>query len=199
MEQELSDALHIGELALGSGRVYRQVSHADGKPESDTDHAVMLTWLACSLAARWYPQLDIGLVAQLASAHDVCEVYAGDDYAVDRTPERAAAKAAREAAAIERIGGELPSLPWLAAMARAYERQDTAEARFVKAVDKVCPKIVLRVTGELNARLLSMGWEQVTAFRDAETAAMDVYAADFPEILALRETFNELLAPTFQA
>jgi len=107
------------------------------------------------------------------------------------------AQKAREAAAIGQIQRELPVLPWLPDTEIAYERQDTPEARFVHAVDKLCPKISLRVTGELSARLLEMGPERVAAFRDAEAADMNRYAADFPQILALRDQLNTVLASSF--
>ncbi|WP_020572326.1 hypothetical protein [Parafrankia discariae] len=46
----------LGRLALAFGRITRLASHPNGGPaESDTDHTVMLGWVACSLAVALYP------------------------------------------------------------------------------------------------------------------------------------------------
>jgi putative hydrolases of HD superfamily len=74
----LADSLvDLARLALAFGRVDRTaVYHPDQTtPESDTDHTVMLGWAACAIAATWFPQLDLGLVAQFALVHDAPEVY----------------------------------------------------------------------------------------------------------------------------
>ncbi len=93
-------------LALAFGRIDRTaVHHPDGTPESDTDHTVMLGWVACSLAAR-FPGLDIGLVAQFALAHDAPEVYAGDTPTLRIDATGRAAKADRERAATARLAVE---------------------------------------------------------------------------------------------
>ena len=120
----------------------------DGSPESDTDHTVSLTWVACTLAARYAPELDVGLVAQFAAVHDAPEVYAGDvptQRALTRA--EAAAKHAAEADAIRRLTVTAGAGSWLPRTVEAYERMDTPEARFVWAVDKIVPKVLSVITG----------------------------------------------------
>lgn len=194
--QVMNNIFHVVRLALSYGRVERGVSHPDGRPETDTDHAVSLAWLACSLAAKWYPQLDRGLIAQFAVVHDAPEVYAGDTYAV--TTITAAGKddqRDREHAATARIDCELRDLGWLPATIMHYETQSVPEARFTRAVDKLMPKIVLRIEGNVPGRLASHGVTRAIAaeFRSQEAAAMNSYAADFPEILQLRDELNAML------
>jgi putative hydrolase of HD superfamily len=109
--------------------------------ETDTDHTVMLGWLAPSLAAS-FPGLDVGLVAQFALVHDAPEVYAGDTPTLLITSAGQAAKEAREAAAVEQLATEFAWLPWFPATVREYESQRAPEARFVRAVDKILPKVV---------------------------------------------------------
>jgi putative hydrolase of HD superfamily len=191
----IRDVFHLVKLALAFGRVERGVSHSDGKPETDTDHSVSLAWLACSLAQLWYPGLDRGLIAQLAVVHDAPEVYAGDTYAVTAAEEEKKAKTEREHAAVKQITDELKSLSWLPTMIMFYELQNSPEARFVRAVDKLMPKIVLRHEGKIGVRLGSHGvtTEIARAFRAREAAEMSQYAADFPEVLALREELNTMI------
>jgi putative hydrolase of HD superfamily len=74
----LADSLvDLARLALAFGRVDRTAVYLPDQttPESDTDHTVMLGWAACAIAATWFPQLDLGLVAQFALVHDAPEVY----------------------------------------------------------------------------------------------------------------------------
>lgn len=187
---------HLTKLALSYGRVERGVSHPDGKPETDTDHSVSLAWLACSLARKLYPHLDQGLIAQFAIVHDAPEIYAGDTYAVTAGKEERQAQKEREHAALCRIQEEMEGLDWLPRMISRYEEQSDPEARFVWAIDKMMPKIVLRIEGKPGERLRTWG---VTAdiirdFRIREQQEFEKRVSDFPEIIKLREELHALLS-----
>jgi 5'-deoxynucleotidase YfbR-like HD superfamily hydrolase len=182
----LPEVLHLGRLANALGAVDRGLNREDGAPESDTDHSVMVSWLACSLAARWYPALDVGLVAQLAVVHDAVEVYAGDTYAVGLTSEGKQQKEERERAALRRLETELPGLNWLTELIAIYEKQELPEARFVWAVDKLVTKVSCVFDGcaEVSKRVTM---PTRLEFLNAEAGRMQVRVADFPRILQLRE------------
>ena len=182
-------------LALAYGRVERGVNHPDGKPETDTDHSVSLAWLACSLAQKFYPELDKGKIAQFAIVHDAVEVYAGDTYAVTAGDEGRRFQAEREHEAYEQIRDQFTVLPWLPEMIAEYERFDCPEANFVRAVDKMMPEIVLRIEGCPGKTLRSKGVtpEMIHEFREYKQAQMNGYAKDFPELLKLREELYALL------
>lgn len=78
-ERTADVTLNLGRLALLFGRVNRITKHDDGMTlESDTDHTIMLSLLACAFASKYMPDLDIGRVAQFALVHDLVEAYAGD-------------------------------------------------------------------------------------------------------------------------
>ena len=145
MDPKIPDAvIQLGALAMQYATVKRVTFLADGvTPESDTDHTVMIGLVACAVAARHDPRLDVGLVAQFALVHDLVETYAGDTNTFGGLSEHAwAEKDEREAAALLRIESELSdSLPWVADTIRAYESLATPEARFVKTIDKIMPKI----------------------------------------------------------
>ena len=99
--EEVADAaIRLAALALAFGRIDRTAcTHPDGTPESDSDHTVMLGWLAPSLAALTEPGLDPHLVAAYALVHDAVEVHAGDTPTLVITSQGRAEKAARERAA----------------------------------------------------------------------------------------------------
>lgn len=179
----------LARLALAFGRIDRTaVYHPDGAtPESDTDHTVMLGWVACALAARFFPALDVGLVAQFALVHDAPEVYAGDTPTLRIDAAGRAAKAAREHAATRRLAAEFGArLPWLPALVGRYEGQDCAEARFVRGVDKVLPKAVHLLDGCAGLREHGMGRAELAGVLEAQRADMAGYVGEFAELMALR-------------
>ena len=184
---EPADVIRLGQVALAFGRVNRITRHEDGTtPESDTDHTVMLGLIACALAERWYPHLNRGLVAEYALVHDLVEVHAGDTPTLSIDAAGAAAKEQREQEAAQRLEDEfIGSLPWVPLMITAYEARTTPEARFVRAVDKLLPKI----THLLNDRatLIEQGITraELEASWNRQADALTGYASDFPELLSL--------------
>jgi 5'-deoxynucleotidase YfbR-like HD superfamily hydrolase len=186
----LTDAMvDLGRLALAFGRIDRTaVYHPDGvTPESDTDHTVMLGWLACALAARCFPHLDLGLVAQFALVHDAPEVYAGDTPTLRIDAAGRAAKAAREQAAVRRLHAEFAArLPWFPDVIAVYEAQVLPEARFVRGLDKVLPKIVHLLDGCTGLREVGMDRAELTAVFGRQRDDMARYVGEFTALMDLR-------------
>lgn len=178
----------LGQLSLAFGRVDRITYHEDGTTlESDTDHTVMLGLVACAFAAR-YPvmDLDLGLVAQFALVHDVVEVYAGDTPTLRINDAQRLSKAEREEAALARIRREFTALPWLASMIARYEERTEPEARYVKALDKLLPKITHILNGGKTLRDQGFTVAELQARYDQQLDELLVYAADFPALFHLR-------------
>lgn len=190
-DDELRASLvYLSEVCLAFGRTNRATFHPDGvTPESDTDHTVMLGIVAAALAARLYPHLDRGLIAQFALVHDLVEVHAGDTPTLQISAAGLAEKEAREDDALHQLEAEFgPELPWVPDTIRAYEDRVSAEARFVKTVDKLLPKVLVGLNG--GATLATHGMTAVAAMRawnDQRAAMEQSYAAEFPEILALTD------------
>jgi len=192
-------AVDIGRLALQFGRIDRTACwHPDGQMrESDSDHTVMQGWIAPALADRLYPGvLDVGLVAQFALVHDMPEVYAGDTSTlrIDAAGQRA--KAAREHAAAERLDDEFGHrLPWVVIMVRWYERQEAPEARFVRAVDKILPKIVHLLDGAKGLLEEGVTVAELRDVFDRQAVTMAGYAGEFTALLDLRaELVSQVIA-----
>jgi putative hydrolases of HD superfamily len=190
--------IKLVQLSLLFGRTNRATFHEDGKrPESDTDHTVMLGLVACGLAEKYYPQLDRGLVAQFALVHDLVEAYAGDTPTLKIDEEGRNDKAARELAALQRIQKEFnEGFPLLPELLTRYEERREPEARFVKAVDKIIPKATHILNSGATLRAQKLTRKDIEKTYDEQRAAMLEYAGDFPEILALRD---EMVARMLQA
>jgi 5'-deoxynucleotidase YfbR-like HD superfamily hydrolase len=109
---------------------------ASRRKENDAEHSWSVALFACALAPHIDPTLDIGKVCQFAIVHDLAELHAGDT-SVFAADQYLNTKTEREAAALKRIEEAFAHIPWLTETLAAYERQDTPEAHFVKAIDKV--------------------------------------------------------------
>lgn len=135
--------VELSQLCLQFARVNRVTYHEDGKRfESDSDHTVMLGIVACAFAEQFEPNLDRGLIAQYALVHDFVEVYAGDTCTINATGEQFVDKAAREAVALDKLRAQFSGIfPWLIAIIESYDSLASPEARFIKTLDKVLPKI----------------------------------------------------------
>lgn len=103
--------------------------------ENDAEHSWSVAFLACALAPLIDETLDVGKVAQLAIAHDIVEVFAGD-VSVFGTDDELGSKAEREAAAAEKISQDFSHFPWIVSTLHAYEAKESNEAKFVYAIDK---------------------------------------------------------------
>jgi 5'-deoxynucleotidase YfbR-like HD superfamily hydrolase len=187
--------IDLGELSLAFGRVDRVTYHPDGKTlESDTDHTVMLGLVACAFASRYLPELDLGAIAQFALVHDVVEVYAGDTSTLRIDGDGKAAKKAREAAAQRRITQEFHKrLPWLPSMISLYEAQHLPEARYVRALDKLLPKITHILNDRVTIREHGMSHVELTRRYEEQFYEIFQYAGDFPPLLHLREELVEMV------
>ena len=171
----LARALRLAQIALAFGRVERVTRHEDGvRPETDTDHTVMLGLLAAELAPAG---LDRARIAAFALVHDLAEVYAGDTQTLTASPEAMAAKAAREDAARTRLVAELGYDSWVAAMLVTYEQQREPEARFVRLIDKVLPKLTHAFNGCAAARALT----DPVGFVDSHVRQLRRLQAEYPE------------------
>lgn len=62
----LDDVLKLGKYAMEFAGVERATYRADGRKENDAEHSFMLTMVAVHLAAKFYPYLDTGRLAQFA-------------------------------------------------------------------------------------------------------------------------------------
>ena len=117
-----------------------------GRPENDLDHSFGIALLCWYLAPKIAPELSIEKILKYALAHDTIEVHAGDTF-VFAKKKVLASKSDREDAAIEKLYEDWPDFPEMADYARGYKNKIDEEAKFVKAVDKIAPLLVIE-TGD---------------------------------------------------
>jgi putative hydrolases of HD superfamily len=124
--------------------VERRNRLADGsRRENTAEHSWHLGMAAIVFAPFAVEPIDVSKAVAMAMAHDVVEIDAGDTFAYDQG-EAAASKELREQQAADRLYGLLPqgSGSYLRALWDEYERGDTAEARYVMAIDRMAPMLL---------------------------------------------------------
>ncbi len=189
----------LARLALQFGRTNRITYHEDGKTfESDTDHTVMLGLVACAFAERINlirsPALNLGLVSQFTIVHDLVEAICGDTNTLQISSDARQSKDLREHAALEQIRERFVRLPWIAATIDRYEKLDTPEARFVKVLDKVLPKLTHFLNGGVALREHGVDLTLIATVNGSQREAIvRTYGADQPEALALLLAVHEEL------
>lgn len=200
MAADTQSVIALGRLSLDFGRVNRITYHQDGTtPESDTDHTVMLGLIACALAHG--SDLNVGRIAQYALVHDLVEVYAGDTPTLRAlTPEEKWAKKHREQEAQERIVANYAgTLPWVPHVLASYEQQIIREARFVRAVDKLLPKITHLSNGCATLRAEGITYDELVDRYALQEKELQAYAADFPVVFELRAALVDRVLAMFKA
>ena len=117
--------------------VIRRGYVADGsRRENTAEHSWTLALMAMLLAEHAAEPVDVATVVRMVVIHDIVEVDAGDTYIYDAAGR--ADKAAREAAAADRLYGLLPAGQGaeLRALWDEFEQGTSPEARFARSVDR---------------------------------------------------------------
>nr|WP_246441429.1 HD domain-containing protein [Xanthobacter tagetidis] len=107
--------------------------------ENDAEHSWHMATMALVLHPYAEPGTDLLTVLKMLLVHDIVEIDAGDTYVYDAAASQTQAE--REERAAERLFGLLPEphAHDLREVWRAFERRDTREARFARAIDRLQP------------------------------------------------------------
>lgn len=120
--------------------VFRQTSLSNhGRKENDAEHAWHMAVMAYILKEYSNQKIDIARVMIMCLIHDIVEIDAGDTYAYDQESKKTQKE--RENKAKQRIFSILPEEQQkeLTAIFDEFEENQTAEAKFVHAIDNIQP------------------------------------------------------------
>ena len=161
--------------------------------ESDTDHTVMLSVCACSLAAKLYPTLNVGKISQYALVHDLVEAYAGDTDTSNFDTVNWQDKTDRESKAFQKIKDEFSkNYNWIADTISQYDKQEDDEAKFVKLMDKVMTKLTHRSNGGVYFKNNNITKEVVEKHLTTQAQILDEkYGDKFPEVITIIRSLSD--------
>ena len=149
LEKQLDFALEIDK----EKNVFRQTHLSDhGRNENDAEHAWHMAIMAYVLREHSNAEIDIAKTMLMCLIHDIVEIDAGDTYAYDEQALKTQSE--REKRAKERIFSLLPDdqKAELSAVFDEFERGETAEARFAKAMDNLQPLMLNNSNGGADWR-----------------------------------------------
>lgn len=185
--------LDLGKLNVRFANVERAPRYPSGDRENDVEHSFHLALSAVELAADYYPELDVGLVAQYSLVHDLPESYTGDVWTFGISDEDRTKKELAEGKATERLLHELP--PHIAQLLKRYEEQTEPEARFVRFVDKLMPAIINIMAGEANSFIEDHGINSIEELYAGHEARAEKLQKMFPEFQFIHMV-RELISKT---
>lgn len=128
--------------------IFRQNHLADNsRRENDAEHAWHMAVMAYLFREYANEDIDISKVILMCLIHDVVEIEAGDTYAYDEDAKKSQRE--REEIAKKHIFGMLPSDQGreLETLFDEFEAQETAEAKFAKAMDNLQPVLLHEANG----------------------------------------------------
>jgi putative hydrolases of HD superfamily len=146
MELSIEDLLKFSRFLLEFQSVRRKIRIPGREDyENDAEHSYSLAMIAWYINEVSDLRLDTSKVLKYALVHDIPEVYAGDPAILDKKGR--SAKKQKEAAAIEHIEAQFPSFSRISRWIHEYEKRADPESRFVSALDKLAPNLVIYEEG----------------------------------------------------
>lgn len=124
-------------------QVLRRTPLADAsRKENSAEHSWHLILAAMVLLEHAVHGVDLPRVLEMLAVHDLVEIDAGDTFAYDA--QDLVTKADRERSAAERVFGLLPpeQASRLRALWEEFETQETPDARFANALDRLQPLLL---------------------------------------------------------
>ncbi|HEY8992250.1 MAG TPA: HD domain-containing protein [Candidatus Microsaccharimonas sp.] len=152
--------------------------------ENDTEHSYNLAMTAWFLA-QWFPELNKDLIIRYALVHDLVEVHAGDTFTYGSEAELAS-KDQREQDALLRLEQDWGDFSDMTKSINAYETKSDAESRFIYALDKVMPIMMIYIHDGYSWNIDKV---TVKMLYDAKIAKIKLS----PEIIPYFDQLHELL------
>lgn len=189
------DIRKIGELSVWLAHIERAPTYLSGRNENDAEHGFMLAKTAVVIAAKYFPELNIGRVSIFANIHDDFEAYTDDMSSLGASPDAMNKKDWRERLAFEQMCIDFAEFPEYLALLEAYEAQEEPEARFIKVLDKSMPTVMnLYNAGKSlieDQHIYDSG--EYTRLADISRTRLAGYEGDMKALVGAREALLDMV------
>ena len=140
LEQQLSLLMELDQLKSVLRRT--RVKSAQGRLENSAEHSWHVALMAILMEEHANEPVEIARVVKMLLLHDIVEIDAGDTFVYDAVA--SAQQEEKELAAAQRMFGMLPKEQGSALMAlwQEFERGQSADAKFAKALDRIIPMLL---------------------------------------------------------
>lgn len=136
MDKQLKFAAEIDKM---TGILRRTLLLDRSRRENDAEHSWHIAVMALLFEEYAKEPVDIRRAAEMCVVHDLVEIYAGDTFAYDTKGNQD--KAAREAAAADRLFGQLPEEQgsMIRSLWEEFDAMETADAKYAACMDRLQP------------------------------------------------------------
>ncbi len=159
---KLGDMIRFSRLMLqfqGTERAIRPPGRESH--ENDVEHSYQLAMMAWYLNSAGELGYDTDAILRFALVHDLAEAYTGDVHAYDVQGRRG--KAEREHKALNLMSHEFPASREFIQAIHEYETGGSPEAKFIYALDKLMPMLLVYLEGGSAWREYGLGFEEMHA------------------------------------
>ncbi len=195
-QPNLQRLLELQKLLLAFSQVER-AAHRQHRGEhigeTDTEHSYNLAMTAWYLAPH-FPTLDPDVLIRYALVHDLVEVHAGDTN-VFATDDILATKHDREKAAAEKLRIDWADFPDIHDLIERYEKRADPEARFVYALDKIMPIMLIYINNGYSWSVNAITLQKLHAAKADKVALSPEVKPYYDELYALLLASPELIKP----
>lgn len=153
------------------------------RSETDTEHSFSLAMTAWFLS-QYYEKLNTDKVIRYALVHDLVEIYAGDTFAFAKEDDLKS-KHHREAASLIRIKNEWKDFSEMIEAIEAYENKSDSESRFVYALDKIMPPLIIFMGKGGTWRAQKITFDMHHGKKSAQVAASPEIEQYYKELVEL--------------
>lgn len=188
--------LELQRLLAAFNRVDRIVhrKHQDAYVyENDTEHSYNLAMTAWFLS-EYFPELDRNIVIRYSLVHDLVEVHAGDTYIYGPQAELDS-KHEREQQALAKLSEDWADFESLTEDITAYESLESEEAKFVYALDKIMPIMLIYIHNGYSWQKAGITPEQLDAAKRSKVAISPAIDAYYQQLYALVLENEHLFKP----
>lgn len=188
----LERMIQFSQLMLKFQDVVRAFYLPQGDKENDVEHSYHLAMMAWYLNSAGELGYDTDRLIRYALLHDLVEAYVGDVHAFDAAGR--VGKYEREAAAILRFEREFPEAREMAPMMQAYMSRADEEAKFVYALDKLMPMIMIYLDNGRTWREDGFRFEIIHQVQASKIALSEPVDALYQQLRRIFECRPELFA-----
>jgi len=144
LDQQLKFTAEIDKM---TGILRRTLLVDHSRRENDAEHSWHIAVMAMLFEEYAKEKVDVGRVAQMCVVHDLVEIYAGDTFAYDVKGNED--KEAREAAAADRLFGQIPAEQgkMIRELWEEFDAMETADAKYAACLDRLQPFLHNTLTG----------------------------------------------------
>lgn len=152
--------------------------------ENDQEHSYSLAMIAWYLAESNKLSLNVEKILKYALVHDLVEVFAGDTY-IYGDPEHLSSKEEREAEAAKRLIEAHPEFQELHATIAEYMRHEDAESKFVYALDKILPVLLIHSDGGRTWKEEKVTLEMLVSHKASKVSVSPEIQRYFEELIEM--------------